>query len=281
MEDRSSCERQRRLELLRTGRRSERATKGDGYLRNQAGSFFIGKTTVSCSERIFSTTACKPIHPRAKTVFSSVSSQISNLIAGPLGRPPTLQLPRLLINANLASAAPAPPFCPPSVAATMLRLFLLFAIVLFVTIPLAAPHEDHGDVAAGSCAVSPDVRIVADYRPGIITVDGHADDWAGVEGFEFSLLPALDPDADKAYSGGKISIKAVHDGNHVFFILQIDGEYAYSQGYVLFSFNAIGELTGSGHDCNLVVQFGDEPPGSEGPDHNRLPAVPFGGKTAG
>ncbi|PKU87209.1 uncharacterized protein LOC110097051 [Dendrobium catenatum] len=112
----------------------------------------------------------------------------------------------------------------------MLRLFLLSAIVLFVTIPLAAPHEGHDDVAAGSCEVSPDVRIVADYRPGIITVDGHADDWAGVEGSEFSLLPALDPDADKEYTGGKISIKAVHDGNHVFFILQIDGEYAYSQG---------------------------------------------------
>ncbi|KAI0529131.1 hypothetical protein KFK09_001678 [Dendrobium nobile] len=167
----------------------------------------------------------------AITVFSFKSSQIFHLIAGPLGRPPSLRLPRHLINANLASAAPVPPICPPSVAATMLRLLLLSAIVLFVTIPLAAPHEGHDDVAAaGSCEVSPDVRIVADYRPGIISVDGHADDWAGVEGSEFSLLPALDPDADKEYTGGKISIKAVHDGNHVFFILQIDGEYAYSQG---------------------------------------------------
>ncbi|XP_020593358.1 uncharacterized protein LOC110033648 [Phalaenopsis equestris] len=112
----------------------------------------------------------------------------------------------------------------------MIRLFLLSTIVLLVTIPLASPHEDHGGEETGNCEASPDVRIVADYRPGIITVDGHADDWAGVEGFEFSLYPALDPDADKAYAGGKISIKAVHDGNRVFFLLQVDGEYAYSQG---------------------------------------------------
>ncbi|KAL0922582.1 hypothetical protein M5K25_006574 [Dendrobium thyrsiflorum] len=30
-------------------------------------------------------------------------------------------------------------------------------------------------------------------------------------------------------------------------------------------FNAVGELTGSGHDRNLVAPFGGEPPGSEGP----------------
>ncbi|KAL0926991.1 hypothetical protein M5K25_003251 [Dendrobium thyrsiflorum] len=45
-------------------------------------------------------------------------------------------------------------------------------------------------------------------------------------------------------------------------------------------FSVIGEHTSFGHDCNLVVPFGGKPPGSEGPNHNRLPAVPFGGKTA-
>ncbi|KAL0925576.1 hypothetical protein M5K25_003930 [Dendrobium thyrsiflorum] len=45
-------------------------------------------------------------------------------------------------------------------------------------------------------------------------------------------------------------------------------------------FDAIGEHTGSGHYRNLVVPFGSKPPGSEGPDHNRLPAVPFGDKIA-
>ncbi|KAL0915646.1 hypothetical protein M5K25_016079 [Dendrobium thyrsiflorum] len=34
----------------------------------------------------------------------------------------------------------------------------------------------------------------------------------------------------------------------------------------LLRFNAVGELMGSGHDRNLVVPFGGEPPGSEGPE---------------
>ncbi|KAL0925815.1 hypothetical protein M5K25_004185 [Dendrobium thyrsiflorum] len=41
-------------------------------------------------------------------------------------------------------------------------------------------------------------------------------------------------------------------------------------------FSAIGEHTSSGHDRNLVVTLCGEPPGSEGPDHNCLLAVPFG-----
>ncbi|KAL0923915.1 hypothetical protein M5K25_004702 [Dendrobium thyrsiflorum] len=45
-------------------------------------------------------------------------------------------------------------------------------------------------------------------------------------------------------------------------------------------FSGIGEHTGSVHDCNLAVPFDDKPIGSEGPGHNRLPTVPFGGKTA-
>ncbi|KAL0919201.1 hypothetical protein M5K25_011284 [Dendrobium thyrsiflorum] len=39
--------------------------------------------------------------------------------------------------------------------------------------------------------------------------------------------------------------------------------------------------TGSGHNHNLVVSFGAEPPGSESLGHNRLPAMSFGSKTAG
>ncbi|KAL0928751.1 hypothetical protein M5K25_000672 [Dendrobium thyrsiflorum] len=35
-------------------------------------------------------------------------------------------------------------------------------------------------------------------------------------------------------------------------------------------FDAIGEHTGAGHNHNLVVPFGGESPGSEGPSHNRL-----------
>ena len=55
--------------------------------------------------------------------------------------------------------------------------------------------------------MTPDVQILAEYKPGVVTVDGHADDWAEVDGSEFSLLPALDPDADKAYGGGKMTVK--------------------------------------------------------------------------
>ncbi|KAL0916875.1 hypothetical protein M5K25_014424 [Dendrobium thyrsiflorum] len=44
-------------------------------------------------------------------------------------------------------------------------------------------------------------------------------------------------------------------------------------------FNVLGEHTGSGHDRNLVVSFRGKPPCSEGPGHNRLPAVQFDGKT--
>lgn len=111
----------------------------------------------------------------------------------------------------------------------MLRL-LLAAIFLASAIRSALPHEHHGEESGGSCALTPDVQILAEYKPGIVTVDGHADDWADVGGSEFALLPALDPDADKAYGGGKIIVKALHDGINVFFMLQVDGEYAYSQG---------------------------------------------------
>nr|XP_010921464.1 uncharacterized protein LOC105045011 [Elaeis guineensis]XP_010921465.1 uncharacterized protein LOC105045011 [Elaeis guineensis] len=112
----------------------------------------------------------------------------------------------------------------------MLRFALFCAILLFSAIQLADAHEDHGEEAGGSCEMSPNVRVLAEYRPGIVTVDGHADDWADVDGSEFPLLPALDPDEDKAYAGGQITVKAVHDGSNVFFMLQVDGEFAYSKG---------------------------------------------------
>ncbi|KAL0910250.1 hypothetical protein M5K25_021213 [Dendrobium thyrsiflorum] len=44
-------------------------------------------------------------------------------------------------------------------------------------------------------------------------------------------------------------------------------------------FDAIGEHTGDDHDRNIMVPFGGKPPGSEGPGRNRLPTVPFSGKT--
>ncbi|KAL0921553.1 hypothetical protein M5K25_008636 [Dendrobium thyrsiflorum] len=46
-------------------------------------------------------------------------------------------------------------------------------------------------------------------------------------------------------------------------------------------FDAIGEHTGDDHDRNIMVPFCGKPPGSEDPGRNRLPTVPFDGKTIG
>jgi ABC-type glycerol-3-phosphate transport system substrate-binding protein len=68
----------------------------------------------------------------------------------------------------------------------------------------AAAHEHHGE--APTCSGGSG-RVLAEFRPGEVTVDGHSGDWDGVEASEFELLPALDPDEDKAYSGGKVAVK--------------------------------------------------------------------------
>lgn len=89
----------------------------------------------------------------------------------------------------------------------MLRLALLSAILLSTAIRLADAHGDHGGEAGGDCKMNSNVRVLAEYLPGVVTVDGHADDWDDVEGSEFPLLPALDPDEDKAYAGGQMTVK--------------------------------------------------------------------------
>ncbi|KAK4402124.1 hypothetical protein Sango_0953100 [Sesamum angolense] len=66
--------------------------------------------------------------------------------------------------------------------------------------------------------------------PESLLLDGHADDWVDVDGFEFPLRPALDPDEDKEYKAGKMTVKALHDGTDIFFMLQVDGDFAYSKG---------------------------------------------------
>lgn len=48
---------------------------------------------------------------------------------------------------------------------------------------------------------------MAEFRPGFVTLDGHADDWADIDGFDFPLRPALDPDEDKEYKAGKMTVK--------------------------------------------------------------------------
>ncbi|KAJ4954354.1 hypothetical protein NE237_011137 [Protea cynaroides] len=109
----------------------------------------------------------------------------------------------------------------------MLRCLLVFAIIISISTGFVNSHEETGQ---WSCDSNPQTRIKADYKPGVITLDGHSDDWVDVDGFEFSLLPALDPDQENEYDGGKMIVKALHDGNDVFFLLQVDGDYAYSTG---------------------------------------------------
>ncbi|KAH6823901.1 heme binding protein [Perilla frutescens var. hirtella] len=108
-------------------------------------------------------------------------------------------------------------------------LLLLIAAVLFdpARIGRVKSHQESGP---WHCDSDAGIRIQSVFRPGIITVDGKVEDWKDVSGSDFALLPALDPDADKAYNAGKMTLKVVHDGNEAFFMLQIDGNYAYTQG---------------------------------------------------
>ncbi|KAK8540989.1 hypothetical protein V6N13_061037 [Hibiscus sabdariffa] len=110
----------------------------------------------------------------------------------------------------------------------MVRVILLTLLVLGSGLTRRViSHEESG---VWSCESNSETQVQADFRPGVITLDGHADDWKDIDGFEFSLLPALDPDEDQEYKDGKMTVKALHDGNDIFFLLQVDGDYAYSKG---------------------------------------------------
>lgn len=85
-----------------------------------------------------------------------------------------------------------------------ISLLVFFATFSSTQIGLVNSHEESGE---WSCDSDPETRVQAEYKPGIITLDGHADDWKYVDGFEFSLLPALDPDQENAYKGGKMTVK--------------------------------------------------------------------------
>lgn len=91
---------------------------------------------------------------------------------------------------------------------------LLLAILLLSAFAPIGPVKSHEETGDWSCESDSEIGIVADFRPGVITLDGHADDWKDIDGFEFSLLQALDPDDDNEYSGGKMTVK-------VLFIFQI------------------------------------------------------------
>ncbi|KAL5561030.1 hypothetical protein UlMin_030777 [Ulmus minor] len=109
----------------------------------------------------------------------------------------------------------------------MLRVLLVISVLGSALIGGVDSHEESGE---WSCQSDSELQLVAEFRPGTVTVDGHADDWKDIDGFEFSLLPALDPDDENEYKGGKMTVKALHDGRDVFFMLQVGGDYVYSKG---------------------------------------------------
>lgn len=86
----------------------------------------------------------------------------------------------------------------------MVRVSLILLVLGSVLIGWTSSHQESGD---WSCESDSGIRVQAEFRPGIVTLDGHADDWNDIDGFEFSLLPALDPDDDKEYKGGKMTVK--------------------------------------------------------------------------
>lgn len=91
-----------------------------------------------------------------------------------------------------------------------LHFFLLaFAFFFGSTLtPFVHSHEESGE---WSCEPDPESRVTAEFVPGLVTIDGHGDDWRDIDGFEFSLLPALDPDKENEYKGGKMSVKVKLD----------------------------------------------------------------------
>ncbi|KAG5078809.1 hypothetical protein AAZX31_02G010800 [Glycine max] len=107
---------------------------------------------------------------------------------------------------------------------------MLRYLLVFFLLGLGTRVESHEESGHWSCESESEIRVETEFKPGVITLDGHADDWKDIDGSYFPLLPALDPDAENEFKGGKMSVKSVHDGRDIFFLLQVDGDYAYSKG---------------------------------------------------
>lgn len=82
-------------------------------------------------------------------------------------------------------------------------------VVLVYCVLLIRQANSHTESGEWSCELESEIRVQAEFGPGLITLDGHADDWKDIDGFEFSLLPALDPDAENEYKGGKMTVKVL------------------------------------------------------------------------
>ncbi|XP_078443165.1 heme binding protein [Wolffia australiana] len=159
-------------------------------------------------------------------------------------------------------------------ARSVLQWIAFFVLLLSVE-EIAVAHEGHGGEGGeggSGCSSIGDARVVAEFRPGIVTIDGRGDEWADADAFEFSLRPALDFDLDKEFSGGKMAVKALHDGNNVYFLLQVEGDFAYSKSddykcpsvALMFqigenaTYHNMGGCKKFGADCNSISCEGHE-----------------------
>lgn len=86
------------------------------------------------------------------------------------------------------------------------RVSSLVTILIFAQTGILNSHHE---AAHWSCDSNTDTHVQAHFNPGRITLDGQVDDWKDIDGSAFSVLPALDPDADKAYNGGKMTVKVL------------------------------------------------------------------------
>lgn len=88
----------------------------------------------------------------------------------------------------------------------MLRILFVLIFLASASIGGVNSHEESGE---WSCGSNSEIHVPVEFKPGLITLDGHADDWKDIDGSEFSLLPALDPDAENEYKGGKMTVKVL------------------------------------------------------------------------
>lgn len=85
----------------------------------------------------------------------------------------------------------------------MLPNLFLVLVLLFARV---YSHEESGP---WTCESGSEIRVESEFEPGVITLDGHADDWKDIDGSHFSLLLALDPDAENEFNGGKMTVKVL------------------------------------------------------------------------
>ncbi|MED6169084.1 hypothetical protein PIB30_018006 [Stylosanthes scabra] len=108
----------------------------------------------------------------------------------------------------------------------------VFVVLVFASLGsfLFGRVDSHQESGPWSCESNSEIRVEAEFRPGVVTLDGHGDEWKDIGYSQFPLLPALDPDADKEFKAGKMTVKSLHDGHDIFFLVQVDSDYAYSKG---------------------------------------------------